>query len=136
MPFTEIELDYLASQPLGRLATAHPTGSLQVKPVVYRYNTRTGTIDIGGRRMAASQKFRNVTANGRVGFVVDDVVSPETWQVRCVEIRGHAEAITEPVDSAWEGADVGYDGAIIRVHPRRVISFGIENVNPAAAGKR
>nr|WP_042179846.1 PPOX class F420-dependent oxidoreductase [Kibdelosporangium sp. MJ126-NF4]ADB02839.1 AzicX [Kibdelosporangium sp. MJ126-NF4]CEL14056.1 pyridoxamine 5'-phosphate oxidase-related FMN-binding [Kibdelosporangium sp. MJ126-NF4]CTQ88422.1 pyridoxamine 5'-phosphate oxidase-related FMN-binding [Kibdelosporangium sp. MJ126-NF4] len=126
--FTDAELDYLTGQPIGRLATAHLIGTLQVKPVTYRYNSATGTIDIGGRRMGTSQKFRNVAANGLVGFVVDDLVSPEHWQVRCLEVRGHAEAITDPVDSAWAGADVGYDGAIIRIHPRRVLSFGIAEV--------
>src|SRR6266516_5130205 len=61
--FTDAELDYLASQRLGRLATAQPDGTLQASPVGFRYNSRTGTIDIGGLRMAASRKFRNVADN-------------------------------------------------------------------------
>ena len=125
MIFTETELDYLASQRLGRLATAQPGGTLQVSPVGFRYNSGAGTIDIAGRNMAASRKFRNVADNGRVAFVVDDLASIQPWHVRCVEIRGHAEAIAEPADSAYGPATGGFDGAIIRIHPQRVISFGI-----------
>jgi pyridoxamine 5'-phosphate oxidase family protein len=121
MALTEAERAYLATQRIGRLATAQPDGTLQVSPVGFRWNSETGTIDIGGFSMAASRKFRNVAANGRVAFVVDDIASVDPWRVRCVEIRGYGEAITEPADS---GAHIG--GPIIRIHPRRIISFGIE----------
>ena len=123
--FTEAELDYLASQRLGRLATAQPDGTLQVSPVGFRYNTLTSTIDIAGRNMTASRKFRNVAGNGRVAFVVDDLVSVQPWRVRCLEIRGRGEAIAEPADSAYGEGAGGFDGAIIRIHPARIISFGI-----------
>ena len=88
MIFTEVELDYLRHQRLGRLATQHPDGTLQVSPVGFGVNAELGTIDIGGRAMAASRKYRNVAANGAAAFVVDDVVSAQPWTVRCLEIRG------------------------------------------------
>ncbi|GAA3438894.1 PPOX class F420-dependent oxidoreductase [Kutzneria kofuensis] len=121
MSFTDVELDYLAAQPLGRLATVQPDGTLQVSPVGFRYNAATGTIDIGGYNMAASRKFRNVAANGRVAFVVDDVVSTSPWRVRCLEIRGSGEALLDPSDGGSQ-----LSGPIIRVHPRRIISFGLQ----------
>jgi pyridoxamine 5'-phosphate oxidase family protein len=124
--FTQTELDYLASQRLGRLATAQPDGTLQASPVGFRYNSATGTIDIAGRAMATTRKFRNVAASGRAAFVVDDLASVQPWHVRCVEIRGQAEAIAEPADSAYGPATAGFDGAIIRIHPDRVISFGLD----------
>jgi pyridoxamine 5'-phosphate oxidase family protein len=124
MSFTDVELDYLASQPLGRLATVQPNGVLQVNPVGFSYNSRTGTIDIGGFNMAASRKYRNVADNGRVAFVVDDLASMDPWRVRCLEIRGHGEAIGEPVDSASRSA-----GSIIRIHPERILSFGIGDLD-------
>ncbi|MFC7752545.1 PPOX class F420-dependent oxidoreductase [Tsukamurella soli] len=123
-PFTAIELDYLAGQRLGRLATAAPDGTLQVSPVGFAYNADTGTIDIGGYTMAASRKFRNVAANGRVAFVVDDIASVQPWRVRCLEIRGRGEAIVEPTDTAN-----GPVGPIIRIHPVRIISFGIGDLD-------
>lgn len=120
MSFTDAELSYLASQRIGRLATAQPNGTLQVNPVGFQYNADTGTIDIGGYNMAASRKFRNVAADGRVAFVVDDVYSTDPWRVRMVEIRGDGEALVDPTDGR---APVG--GPIIRIHPRRIISIGL-----------
>lgn len=127
MSFTDTELEYLATQRLGRLATAQPDGTLQVSPVGFRYNKDTGTIDIAGHGMVKSKKFRNVAENGQVAFVIDDVASTQPWRPRCVEIRGVGEAIAQPTDSAWAPAipQTGFDGAIIRVHPKRIISFGI-----------
>lgn len=121
MSFTESELAYLASQRLGRLATVQPDGTLQNSPVGYRYNPETGTIDIRGYNMAASRKFRNVADSGRVAFVVDDIASVDPWRVRCLEIRGTAEAL----DAAAPAAG-GIDSAVIRIHPARIISFGID----------
>ncbi|MQY23471.1 PPOX class F420-dependent oxidoreductase [Nocardia macrotermitis] len=135
MTFTDTELSYMAGQRLGRLATAQPDGTLQVSPVGFRYNDRTRTIDIAGHNMAASRKFRNVADNGRVAFVIDDVASVDPWQPRFLEIRGHAEAIAEPADSAYaDAAPPGFDGAIIRIHPERLISFGVNN--PPDMGQR
>ena len=82
------------------------------------------TVDIGGYRMEQSRKFRNVAVNGRVAFVVDDLVSVQPWRVRCVEIRGHAEAL--PAD--------GTSPALIRIHPDRIISFGIDEPDTDAHG--
>jgi pyridoxamine 5'-phosphate oxidase family protein len=141
MSFTENELDYLSGQLLGRLATAQPDGTLQCSPVGFRYNDRTGTIDIAGHGMAKSRKFRNVAANGRVAFVVDDLASTDPWRPRFLEIRGRGEAIAQPGDSAF-GSDhpAGIDGAIIRIHPERIIGYGVDTEdappNPAAISTR
>jgi pyridoxamine 5'-phosphate oxidase family protein len=122
MSFTQIEVGYLTTQILGRLATVQPDGTLQVSPVGFHYNTDLAVIDISGYNMAASRKYRNVVDNGRVAFVVDDIASVQPWRVRCLEIRGLGEAIDSPLDSA-----TGSTEAIIRIHPRRIISFGIDN---------
>ena len=111
---------YLETQRLGRLATVDRTGAPQNNPVGFRYNHELGTIDIGGRNMGASRKYRNLAANPRVAFVVDDLASVQPWQVRCVEIRGRAEGLTD--------ADFGpgYSGEIIRIYPERIIAFGLD----------
>ncbi len=119
MALTDAEIGYLQSQRLGRLATIQPDGSPQVKPVGFSYNAGLGTIDIHGFRMSASQKFRNVNRDGRAALVVDDIVSTQPWRVRFLEIRGNAEAISV----AAEGSD---DASHIRIHPTRILSFGIE----------
>jgi pyridoxamine 5'-phosphate oxidase family protein len=92
-----------------------------VSPVGFHYNEELGTIDIGGFNMSTSQKFRNVTRNGTVAFVVDDIASTQPWRVRCLEIRGIAEAVPDPSNPT-----PGHDGSIIRIVPRRIISFGID----------
>ncbi len=94
---------------------------MQNNSVGFYYNAKRQTIDIGGRNMQASRKFRNLADNSRVALVVDDIASIEPWRVRCLEIRGDAEALTDSADSA-----TGFPGAIIRIHPRRIISFGID----------
>jgi pyridoxamine 5'-phosphate oxidase family protein len=125
--FTDNEIAYLAEQKLGRLATARPDGTLQNSPVGFGWNPATRTIDIGGHNMAASRKYQNVLAGSKVAFVVDDIKSVSPWVVRCLEIRGTAEAIESPVDDA---SPVG-DGPIIRIHPTRIISWQID---PAGTG--
>lgn len=119
--FTTAELGYLTAQPLGRLATAGPGGMLQNNPVGFRVDAEAGTIEIGGWNMGASQKFRNVRANGQVAFVVDDLVSVQPWTVRGLEIRGRAEALTDA-----EPPQQFMSGEIIRIHPERIFSWGIE----------
>ena len=77
MTVTDAELAYVASQRLGRLATARPDGTLQVSPVGFTYNPSLDTIDIAGHNMATSRKFRNVAEGSRVAFAIDDVASIE-----------------------------------------------------------
>jgi pyridoxamine 5'-phosphate oxidase family protein len=119
--FTEAEVEYLNSQALGRLATEGPGGVLQNNPVGFKVDAAAGTIDIGGWNMGASRKFRNVAENGRVAFVVDDLVSVQPWTVRGLEIRGRAEALTDA-----KPPQQFMSGEIIRIHPERIFSWGIE----------
>jgi pyridoxamine 5'-phosphate oxidase family protein len=128
--FTDTELGYLASQTLGRLATVDANGAPQNNPVTFRYNAGLGTIDIGGHAMGASRKFRNVRANDRVAFVVDDIASFRPWRVRCVEIRGRAEALSDK-----EPPRPGFSREIIRIHPDRIISFGLDQATASEPGR-
>jgi len=120
--FTPAEVDYLTSQRLGRLATAGHDCQPHVVPMAFRYNPEQGTIDIGGLRISQTKKYRDLAANPRVGFVVDDIASIDPWKVRMLEIRGEAELL--PVG----GKEImpGFEDAFIRIHPRRIVSFGID----------
>ena len=115
MAFTDAERAYLGGQPLGLLATIQADGSPQVKPVGFHVNPGLGTIDVTGFNLTSSQKFRNVRRTGQAAFVVDDIVSTDPWRVRFLEIRGIAEALDD---------DGG--GPLIRIHPTRILSFGVE----------
>jgi pyridoxamine 5'-phosphate oxidase family protein len=125
MTFKPHEIEYLSKADLGRLATIQKSGAPQNSPVGFTYNEQLGTIDIAGYQMSKSQKFRNIAHDDRVAFVVDDIASRDPWRVRCLEIRGTAEQAEIPPSQGAAGDHL--DTAIIRVTPRRIISFGIDD---------
>jgi pyridoxamine 5'-phosphate oxidase family protein len=111
--FTEVELSYLAGgRQLGRVATVGSDGTPHVVPVGWIYNAATDTIDIGGYELEGSKKFRDVERTGRAAIVIDDLESVDPWRPRGVEIRGRGEAIPLPTP-------------LIRVHPERIVSWGL-----------
>ena len=115
--FAPAEIEYLHSQRLGRLATVGRDGSPHVVPVAFRYNAEEDTIDIGGHDFAKRKKFRDVQHDGRVAFVVDDVLPP--WRPRAVEIRGIAEVL----GTGGKTVNPGFDDEMFRIHPRRILSW-------------
>jgi pyridoxamine 5'-phosphate oxidase family protein len=120
MVFTDGELAYLRTQRLGRLATLTSDGTLQNSPVGFSVDADAGVINIGGRDLGNSRKFRNVAANGQVAFVVDDIASVDPWVVRCFEVRGVAEAMTGQTPASPYLSE-----ELIRIHPKRIISWGM-----------
>lgn len=114
MMFTPAELAYLADQPIGRICTLAPSGSPQIRPTGFQIRDADGVIDIGGFDLTATRKYRNVQNDGRVAYVIDDLASTDPWRPRGIEIRGRAEAI-------------GGDSPVIRIHPERIISWGLES---------
>ncbi len=119
--FTDRELAYLTGGPrLGRIATVGDDGTPHVVPVGWSYNSAAQAIEVGGVNLEQTKKFRDIRRNGRAAIVIDDIASVDPWRVRGVEVRGRAEALSRPVP-------------LIRVHPERVVSWGIES---DAIGKR
>ena len=110
--FSEAEAQYLAENFIGRVATASAGGDPHVVPVGYVFDGTTVTF--AGRNLVRSLKYRNLMANNRVAFVVDDIVSTEPWKVRGIEIRGRAE----PVQSQ-EGL------TMVRIIPLNIRSWGL-----------
>jgi len=78
--------------------------------------------------MAKSQKFRNLADNDKVAFVIDDIASRDPWRVRCLEIRGTAQQAVTAADRNGAAGDA-LDSAVIRITPRRIISFGIDDTD-------
>jgi pyridoxamine 5'-phosphate oxidase family protein len=122
MVFTDAEREYLGSQWLARLATVDGDGRPQNNPVRFFVVEDTGTIEIWGMRMGKSRKFRNAGANPAVAVVIDDIVSTRPWRVRGIEIRGRAETLT-----GQRPPYPYYSREVIRVHPERIISWGVES---------
>ncbi|MEV1167841.1 PPOX class F420-dependent oxidoreductase [Nonomuraea sp. NPDC049784] len=79
--FSERELAYLRGERLlGRLATVGADGMPHVVPVGWSFDETGTLIEIGGRNLARSRKFRDVARNGRAALVIDDVLPP--WRPR------------------------------------------------------
>jgi pyridoxamine 5'-phosphate oxidase family protein len=119
--FSDAEIAYLGSQRLGRLATVGTDGMPHVVPVAFRYNPDADAIDIGGHDFAKRKKFRDVQRTEVAALVVDDVLPP--WEPRAVEVRG--EAIT--LETGGKAIMERFDDPIIRITPRRIVSWGLED---------
>jgi len=114
--FTDLETEYLRSQPLMRIATASPAGAPDIAVVTFGIDG--DDIVSGGFDIAKTVRFRNISNNPRATLVVDDLKSVEPWTPRFVKIRG-AAAIEE------------HDGGLqFRISPNRIWSSGLE---PASA---
>ena len=113
--FSSAEIEYLTGdRRLGRIATIGRDATPHVVPVGFTYNADHDAIDVGGRALASTKKWRDVERTGRAALVVDDLASTDPWRPRGVEVRGRAETIREP-------------HALIRIHPERIVSWGIES---------
>lgn len=115
--FSETELRFLTSsnRPLGRIATVGADGTPHVVPTGWTYNAILGTVDVTGRDVQTTKKFRDVTRRPRAAIVIDGVADGGGWSPWAIEIAGRAEAVSGPP-------------ALIRIHPERVRAWGLEHV--------
>ncbi len=112
--FTEDELSYLGGERrLARLATVGADGTPHVVPVGWSLNSALDTIEVAGHDFAQTKKFRDVQRHGRAAIVIDDLASTDPWRPQGIEVRGRAEAVEAP-------------GPLIRIHPERIVSWGID----------
>jgi pyridoxamine 5'-phosphate oxidase family protein len=115
--FRDAEIEYLGSQRLGRLATVGLDGMPHVVLVAFRYNAEADTIDIGRHDFAKRKKFRAVKRTGVAALMVDDVLPP--WQPRAVEAT--------TLDTGGKAIHERFDDPIIRITPRRIVSWSLED---------
>lgn len=123
--FNAAELEYLRSeQRLAHIATVGKDGTPHVVPVgMWSHNPDLDAIEVTGHDFAQTKKFRDVARSGRAAIVIDDMVELDPaereaaggwdWRPRGIEIRGDAEAVSQPQ-------------AMLRIRPRRIVSWGIE----------
>lgn len=115
--FTDNELEYLgAGKPerLARIATVGRDGTPHVVPVGWRFNTELDTIDVRGMELPRTKKFRDARRTRKASIVIDDLASVDPWRPRGIEVRGRAEITEEP-------------RPMIRIHPERIVSWGLES---------
>ena len=111
--FTAAELEYLRTgRKLARLATVGSDGTPHVTPVGWHLGAEERVIEVGGIDLPTTKKFRDVVRSHKAAIVIDEVLPP--WRPRGIEIRGSAEAITQPEP-------------VIRIHPQRIISWGLDD---------
>ena len=125
--FTDLEIEYMAGQKLGRVATVGADGQPHVVPTSFRYNADEDAIDVGGMRMSQTKKTRDVQRTGRASIVIDDVLPP--WQPRMIEVRGTAEVLP----SGGKAFGDGFEDTIVRIRPARIVAFGIDPGDSANA---
>jgi pyridoxamine 5'-phosphate oxidase family protein len=119
--FTPAQLAYLhEGRKLGRIATLGADGTPHVVPSGWEHNLELDTIDVTGRDVSATKKFRDVRRSGRAAIVIDDLASINPFRPRAIEVRGRAEAIGGP-------------NSLIRIHPDRIVSWGLQP--PETAGE-
>jgi pyridoxamine 5'-phosphate oxidase family protein len=129
--FDPAEIEYLNDQFIGRLATAGVDGKPHVVPVSFSYNPDFDSIDIGGHNFGARKKYRDVQRNPFAAIVVDDLVSADPWTVRMIEVRGRAEAL----DHGGAALGAGFADELIRIHPDRIVSYGLIRDQPAMVAR-
>ncbi len=127
--FADAEIEYLNSQPLGRIATVGPDCGPHVTPVGVFHDPDTQAIVIGGLDMAASKKFRDAQRRPDVALVIDDLAAVDPWTPHGIEIRGRAETHTDGGEEVGKrlGAGFPFNPAWIRIRPRRILAWGIDS---------
>src|SRR5437763_9197154 len=101
--FTDKELEYLAGQRLGRIATVGPDRQPHVVPTSFRYDAEHDAIDVGGMRMSRTKKPRDAQRTGRASIVIDDVLPP--WRPRMIEVRGTAAVVASGGKAFGDGLE-------------------------------
>ncbi len=114
--FSESEVQYIRSQPLGRLATVSGDGQPDVVPVGFEFDGRD--FYIGSIMMKKTRKFWNVSrGNSKASFVIDDIKSLRPWKVRGLKVTGRVEIVE--VDGEG-GRDLN-----LRIKPEKHTSWGL-----------
>ncbi len=113
---TELRFLTTPTRHLGRVATVGRDGTPHVVPSGWTFNTELGTLDVTGRDVYATKKFRDVARTGKAAIVIDGITPSAGFNPWAIEIAGRAEAITGPP-------------ALIRIHPDRVRSWGLDHAS-------
>lgn len=92
--FTEKEIAYIRSQPLGRLATVDQDGQPDNVAISFQFDGRI--FSIGGLDNPSTRKYKNV-ANGytKVALLIDDLQSVNPWRPRGIRVYGNAEIVSQ-----------------------------------------
>ena len=128
--FSEMEVEYLKSQRLARIATARVSllekdgGSIQPDVVPVGFDFDGDYFYVGGMNLMKSTKYKNVLKNNKVALVIDDLKSVDPWDPRGMKIYGTADIVTRQ-GGYMESTDHP-NPQYIRITPKKKWSWGIE----------
>lgn len=123
--FSKIEIAYLESQHLARLATVSSNGQPTADAVGFEFDG--ARFYIGGLNLPATRKYKNVAAgNHKVSLIIDDLASVEPWRPRQIKVHGLAEIV--------ERAGRFGHKAYLAITPTVSWSFGLERAANYHAG--
>jgi pyridoxamine 5'-phosphate oxidase family protein len=92
MPFTQDEIEYLRTQPVGRIGTVGSDGQPDAVPVGIEYDGRY--FWVGGSEPERTRKFLNVAAgNDKIVLLWDDLASTAPWTPRFLRVYGTGELV-------------------------------------------
>ena len=114
--FTQAEIEYINTQPLGRIGTASPKGRPDVAAIAYDFDGEY--FYISGRVNERTRKYRNTKKNPRASLVIDDLASTRPWRPRGLKVFGTIDFVQRK----------GYVGEkeYLRLKPTRKTAWGLE----------
>jgi len=117
-----LEIQYLKTQRLARIATASPQGEPEVSPVAFEYDGKYFYIGSHDQSIFfRTRRYKNIkNGNTRVCLVIDDLESIDPWKPRATKVHGTAEVV--------EHEGIFGKGSYFRITPRVTVSWGIEPV--------
>ena len=117
---SRLELDYLSTKRMGRLATVNKSGMPHVVPVLFSVGNHDRLL-ISGSDFEKSYKFKNVQENSNVAFVIDSVkLTP--WTPMGIELRGRARVTV-----------MGDGQKAIEIIPTKKVSWGLSEETVATS---
>jgi pyridoxamine 5'-phosphate oxidase family protein len=114
--FTDLELEYLRSQPLMRFASASLSGRPDVATVAF--SVEGDEIVTAGFDIARTVRYKNIQANPQATVVIDDLASVQPWSPRGIKVRGRASIDQAPT------------GERFRIKPEVIWSWGVNRPGP------
>jgi pyridoxamine 5'-phosphate oxidase family protein len=117
-----LEIQYLKTQRLARIATASSQGEPEVSPVGFEYDGKYFYIGSHDQSIFfRTRRYKNIkNGNTRVCLVIDDLESIDPWKPRAIKVHGTAEVV--------EHEGIFGKGSYLRITPRVTVSWGIEPV--------
>jgi pyridoxamine 5'-phosphate oxidase family protein len=121
-----LEIHYLKTQRLARIATASSQGEPEVSPVAFEYDGKYFYIGSHDQSIFfRTRRYKNIkNGNTRVCLVIDDLESIDPWKPRAIKVHGTAEVV--------EHEGIFGKGSYLRIIPHVTMSWGIE---PAKEGQ-